>query len=80
MFQTHVLNNKIDKLHERFLCVIYMDRKFSFEDLVKNGRPISIHPKSVHAVEIEMSKVVNGSPPKIVNQKIPFTEENSLQP
>ena len=62
MFQTHILNNKINKLHEQFFRV-------SSEDLLKNDRSISAHHNNAHAVKIEINKVINGSFPEIVNKK-----------
>ena len=57
--------------------MLFILRKLSFEDLVKNGS-ISFHHKNVHAVKIEMNKVIIGSFPEITNKKTPIAE--LLQP
>ena len=61
MFHSYNLNNKINRLHERCLRVIYNDKTSSFEQLLENDNSVSIHHRNIQTLAIEMYKVTNGS-------------------
>ena len=41
MWHGRGLNNKINNLHERKLRIVYQDKKFNFETLLKHGKSIN---------------------------------------
>ena len=43
MYHTRRNNNKIDRLHERRLRIIYNDKRSSFEALLEKDGSVSIH-------------------------------------
>ena len=45
MFLSRVLNNKIKRLHERFLRSVYSDNRSSFEELFDKEKSVSNHVK-----------------------------------
>ena len=47
MFHVRSINNKINSLHERVLCILYNDFKLSFENLLEKDGTISIHFKNL---------------------------------
>ena len=52
MFHDRNLNNKINKLHERTLRILYKDDYSSFEELLIRDGSISIHNRNIHSVAI----------------------------
>ena len=67
MFHSRSLNNKINRLHERCLRIIYNDKRSSFEELLVKDNSVSVHHNNIHTLAIEMYKVVNGISPEIMN-------------
>ena len=57
MCHNKTYNNKINRLHERCLQLIYNDKRSSFEDLLEKDNCVSIHHKNLRALAIEMLKV-----------------------
>ena len=76
MFHSRNLNNKINRLHERCLRVIYNDKTSSFEQLLKNDNSVSIHHRNIQTLAIEMNKVTNGLSPEIMNEIFQIREES----
>ena len=57
MYHNKTYNNKINRLHERCLRLIYNDKRSSFEDLLEKDNSVSIQHKNLQALAIEMFKV-----------------------
>ena len=55
-FTPAVLNNKINRLHERCLRMIYNDKISNFEELLTKDNSVSIHHSNIHALAIEIYK------------------------
>ena len=53
MFHSRTLNNKINRLHERCLRIIYNDKLSNFEELLHKDNFVSIHHNNIHALAIE---------------------------
>ena len=66
MFHSRCLNNKINRLHQRCLRMIYNDKISNFEELLNKDNSVSIHHSNIHALAIEMYKVANDMSPEIV--------------
>ena len=58
MFHNRTLNNKINRLHERALRIVYKDENgiSTFEDLQKDGA-VKVHDRNLQRLAIEMFKV-----------------------
>ena len=65
MFHSRSLNNKINRLYERCLRITYNDKRSTFEELLAKDNSVSVHHNNIHAMAIEMCKVVNGISPKM---------------
>ena len=48
MFNSRTINNKINRLYERALRVVYCDFKSSFEGLLMKGNSFSIHERNIY--------------------------------
>ena len=79
MFHSRNLNNKINRLHERCLRVIYNDKTSSFEHLLENDNSVSIHHSNIQSLAIEMYKVTNGLSPEVMNEIFQIREESQFQ-
>ena len=55
-YHNSTYNNEINRLHERWLRLIYNDKRSSFEDLLGKDNSVSIHHKNLQALATEMFK------------------------
>ena len=64
MFHSRIMNNKINRLHERCMRLIYGDKTSSFEELLEQDKSVSLHTRNVQMLATEMFKVYRSmSPP-----------------
>ena len=59
MFHSRKLNNKINRLQERALRLVYNDFNSSFQQLLDKDNSFTIHHQNIQSLVIEMYKVVN---------------------
>ena len=59
MFHSRKLNNKINRLQERALRLVYNDFNSSFQQLLDKDNSFTIHHQNIQSLIIEMYKVVN---------------------
>ena len=60
------LTKKINRLHGRYLRIIYCDNQSSFEQLLEKDSSVFIHERNIQILATEMHKVRKGmSPPQI---------------
>ena len=60
-------NNKINRLHERCLQIVYNDKLSSFNGLFEKDGSVSIHMRNIQILANKMYKLINNlSPPRIV--------------
>ena len=64
------LNNRINKIHERALRLVYNDEESSFENLLLKDNSFTIHERNIQTLAIELYKVVNHLSPKIENSRL----------
>ena len=74
MCHTRTKNNKINRINERRLRLIYNDKKSNFENLLDKDKSVSIHHKNLRSLAIEMYKVHRGISPEILNDLFPLRE------
>ena len=63
MFHCRTTNNKMNKLHERALRLIYKDKSLTFEQLLEKDQSFTIHERNIQKLAIEMYKVKNKMTP-----------------
>ena len=59
MFHNRTLNNKINKLHERALRIVYKNDDLTFQELLDMDDSITIHQRNLQRLATEMYKVKN---------------------
>ena len=68
MFHSHITNNKINRLHERCMRLIYGDKTSSFEELLEQDKSVSIHTRNLQMLAAEMFKVYRSMSPPIFSE------------
>ena len=74
MFHSRKLNNRINKLHERALRLVYKDSSSSFNQLLVRDNSFSIHDRNLQKLAIEIYKVKNNLSPSFMHSLFPDTE------
>ena len=68
MLHRRIMNNKINRLHERCMHLIYGDKKSSFEELLEQSESFSIHTSKLQMLATEMFKVYRNRSPPFFNE------------
>ena len=71
MYHSRVLNNKIHKLHERALRLVYKTNTSSFDELLTMDNSYTIHHRNVQKLAIEMYQVKNDLSPSFMKLIFP---------
>ena len=66
MLHNRTLNNGINNIHERALILKYKDNKSSFKQLLEKDHSVTVHPKNLQVLVIEIFKVKNNLVPDIM--------------
>ena len=66
------LTDKINRLHERCLRIVYNDKESNFEELLERDGSVSFHHQNITYLAIEMIKVFKGISPQIVKEIFQF--------
>ena len=56
MFHSRTINNKINRLHERALRLVYSDYNSNFDELLKKNESCSIYDRNVQTLAIKICK------------------------
>ena len=75
MFHNRYLNNKINRLDERCLRLVYNNKQFRIEELLDQDSSFSVHHRNIQMLSNEMCKAKNGSPPEITNKIFQLRED-----
>ena len=74
------LNNKINRLHERCLRMIYNDNKSSFQELLERDKSVTIHHHNIQTFATELYKIRNNLSPLLMKEIFPFHDpEHNLR-
>ena len=68
MFHSRQLNNRINKIQERSLRLLYKDNKLTFGDLLKLDNSVTIHQRSLQILTTEIFKVKSSLAPEIMTE------------
>ena len=72
MFHSRKLNNRINKIHERSLRIVYDDHKSTVRELLTEDNSFTIHERNIQILATVLYKVVNGIAPEIMSQVFPL--------
>ena len=76
MFYSRALNNRINKIHEKALKIVYKNETFlSFDNLLKRDKSVSIHQKNLQIFATEIYKTKNDLGPKIMKDTFHFMQK-----
>ena len=78
MFHSRTSNNKINKLHERALRLVYNDYNSSFQELLNRDDSFSIHHRNLQKLATEMYKVKNDLSPSFMKMIFPLSNNTYL--
>ena len=67
MFYSRTTNNKINKLHERALRLVYDYYVSTFEELLEKGNSFAVHRYNIQTLCMELYKVFSGQSQTIVS-------------
>ena len=67
MCHSRTLNNKINKLDEMALRLVYDDRQSIFEELLNIGNSVTIHHRTSEVLVTELYKIHQELTPEIMN-------------
>ena len=74
MFHSRTLNNRIKRLHERALRLVYKDHYLTFGELLRKDNSFCIHHCNLQKLATEMYKVKNNLSPTLMKQVFPERE------
>ena len=69
-------NNKINRLHERCLRLIYKDKKSSFVELLEVDSSVSVHDRNLRALATDINKIYHGISPTIMKEIVTLRHQN----
>ena len=70
MFRSRSLNNKINRLHERCLGIVYNNKHSNFEKLLNKDNFVSLHDNNVHALATELYKKTSKIASKVFKLRV----------
>ena len=69
MCHSKSIHNRLNKIHERSLRIVYQDNISSFKELLEKSNSTSIHDKNMQFLAIEIYKALNNhSSPLLMSQ------------
>ena len=71
MFHSRSLNNRINRLHERTLRLVYKDSNLSFEYILRKDKSFTIHHRNLQKLAIEMYKTYKDLTPSLIKSIFP---------
>ena len=79
MCHSRTLNNKINKLHERALRVVYNNDDLTFQELLEKDNSFTIHERNLQKLAVEMYKVKHNLSPIPVQEIFKNGNERNLR-
>ena len=76
MLYSRTMNDKINRLCERLLRIVYADQSSTCEEFLERDKIFSIHHKNIQCLAIKDYKFVNGLSPKIISSVFHLKENN----
>ena len=74
MFHSRTLNNRINRIHERALRIIYQDYQLPFEELLSKDKSVTIHQRNLRILVTELYKAKMGFGPEIMSEVFNFID------
>ena len=71
MFHSRTMNNRINRLHERALTLVYNETNLTFQELLELDNSFTIHHRNLQKLATEMYKVINNLSPTFMKNIFP---------
>ena len=68
MFHSRTPNNKINRLYEKALRIVYSDFKANLDELSEKDQCFSIDHRNIQTLAVEIFKFLKGQSPTIINE------------
>ena len=68
MFRSRIINNKINRRHERCLRLLYDHKSSSLKKLLEQDKSVTIHTRNLQILATEMFKVNRNISPSIFSE------------
>ena len=68
MYRGRTNNNKMNRLHDRYLRIVYNDKQSSFNELLEKDDSVSIHMTNIQILATKIYKLVNNLLPPSMNR------------
>ena len=76
MCHSRKLNNRINKIQERGLRIVYDDVNSTYEELLTKDGTVTVHEKNIQKLAIEMYRVINNCSPDIMKDIFQIKEKD----
>ena len=73
MFHSRALNQRINKLHERALRLVYKCPTLTFKEMLAKDNSFTIHDRNLQRLATEMYKIINNHSPSIMKEIFPMS-------
>ena len=68
VFHSGIINDQINRLHERHLHLLYQAKLSSFEKLLESNKSVTIHTRNLQVLDTKMFRVYRNIPPPIFSE------------
>ena len=72
MFHNRALNNRINRISEQALRLVYQNKNLSFSKLLELDNSVTIHQRNLQVLVTKIFKVKNNLSPEIIKQVFDF--------
>ena len=79
MCHSRTLNNKINRIQEQALKIVYNDCKLNFKELLERDHYFTVHERNIQYLAIEACKVKNGLSSVIMNDIFQFGKNSAYE-
>ena len=79
MCHSRTLENRINRIQERALRIVYNDYKSNFKELLERDHSFTFHERNIQYLAIEAYKVKNGLSPVIINDVFQFGKNSAYE-
>ena len=73
MFHNRTLNNRINRIHERALRIVYRDKTSNFTELLQTDNAVTAHQRNLQVLATEVYKAKMGLTPQLVKELFPLS-------
>ena len=72
MFHNRTLNNKINRIHEQALRIVYSDKTSNFTGLLQKDNAVTVHQRNLQVLATEIYIVNRSLAPQLVKELFPL--------